>query len=184
MKRWMLAAALVGALVVAAPSAWSSGQSSAAEQAPPEQVGVSKEKLDRIHEALRQAVARRQACRHGRAGRPQGQAHLCRRRRLPGQGRRQADGARFHVPHLFDDQAARLGRRHDAGRGRQDRAHRSGVEILSRVQGPAGQRGARRRRIRAHDLCDGAGRPRNDRAGSIAPHRRARLRRDHRSTLR
>ena len=84
----------------------------------------------------------RQASRHGRAGRPQGQAHLCRRRRLPGQGRRQADGAGFHVPHLFDDQAAGLGRRHDAGRGRQDPAHRSGVEVLSGVQGPAGQRGA------------------------------------------
>ena len=179
MKRWMLTAALVGALLVAAPAAWCQ-VNLPLPQAQPEQVGVSKEKLDRIHDGAEPGDRRRQDCRHGCARRPQGQAHLCRRCRLPGQGRKQADGARFHLPHLFDDQADRLGRRHAAGRGRQDRAHRPGLEIPARVQGPAGQRGARRQRIRPRDLCDGPGRPRDDRAGSIAAHRRPRLRRDHR----
>src|SRR5512143_2585924 len=55
MKRWMLTVALVGALVVAAPAAWSQ-VNVALPQAQPEQVGVSKEKLERIHEALTQAI--------------------------------------------------------------------------------------------------------------------------------
>jgi CubicO group peptidase (beta-lactamase class C family) len=57
MKRWMLAAALFGALVVTAPSAWSQVNLLGLEQAPPEQVGVSKEKLGRIHDALQESVA-------------------------------------------------------------------------------------------------------------------------------
>ena len=48
MKRWMLAAALFGALVVTAPPAWSQVNLLGLEQVPPEQVGVSKEKLGRI----------------------------------------------------------------------------------------------------------------------------------------
>ena len=55
MKRWMLTAALVGALLVAAPAAWCQ-VNLPLPQAQPEQVGVSKEKLDRIHAALSQAV--------------------------------------------------------------------------------------------------------------------------------
>ena len=57
MKRWMLAAALFGALVVNAPSAWSQVNLLGLEQAPPEQVGVSKEKLGRIHDALQERIA-------------------------------------------------------------------------------------------------------------------------------
>jgi CubicO group peptidase (beta-lactamase class C family) len=57
MKRWMLAAALFGALVVTAPSAWSQVNLLGLEQAPPEQVGVSKEKLGRIHDALQESIA-------------------------------------------------------------------------------------------------------------------------------
>ena len=37
---------------------------------------------------------------------------------------------RRDLPHLLDDQADRLGRRDDPGRGRQLAAHRSGLEIL------------------------------------------------------
>jgi CubicO group peptidase (beta-lactamase class C family) len=55
MKRWMLTAALVGALVVATSSAWSQ-VILGLEQAPPGQVGVSKQKLDRIHDALQQNI--------------------------------------------------------------------------------------------------------------------------------
>ena len=57
MKRWMLAAALFGALIVTASSAWSQVNLLGLEQAPPEQVGVSKEKLGRIHEALQENIA-------------------------------------------------------------------------------------------------------------------------------
>src|SRR6476620_11533637 len=55
MKRWTLTAALVGALLVAAPAAWCQ-VNLPLPQAQPEQVGVSKEKLDRIHAALSQAA--------------------------------------------------------------------------------------------------------------------------------
>jgi CubicO group peptidase (beta-lactamase class C family) len=55
MKRWMLTAALVGALVVATSSAWSQ-VILGLEQAPPGQVGLSKQKLDRIHDALQQNI--------------------------------------------------------------------------------------------------------------------------------
>jgi CubicO group peptidase (beta-lactamase class C family) len=55
MKRWMLTAALVGAFLVAAPAAWCQ-VNLPLPQAQPEQVGVSKEKLDRIHAALSQAI--------------------------------------------------------------------------------------------------------------------------------
>ena len=57
MKRWMLAAALFGAFVVTASSAWSQANLLRLEQASPEQVGVSKEKLGRIHDALQENVA-------------------------------------------------------------------------------------------------------------------------------
>src|SRR5215469_7012627 len=57
MKRWMLAAALFGALVVTASSAWSQVNLLGLEQAPPERVGVSKEKLGRIHDALQENIA-------------------------------------------------------------------------------------------------------------------------------
>src|SRR6478609_5469126 len=53
----MLGAALFGALVVTAPSAWSQVNLLGLEQAPPEQVGVSKEKLGRIHDALQESIA-------------------------------------------------------------------------------------------------------------------------------
>jgi CubicO group peptidase (beta-lactamase class C family) len=57
LKRWMLGAALFGALVVTAPPAWSQVNLLGLEQVPPEQVGVSKEKLGRIHEALQESIA-------------------------------------------------------------------------------------------------------------------------------
>jgi CubicO group peptidase (beta-lactamase class C family) len=57
MKRWMLGAALFGALVVTAPPAWSQVNLLGLEQVPPEQVGVSKEKLGRIHDALQESIA-------------------------------------------------------------------------------------------------------------------------------
>ena len=57
MKRWMLAAALFGALVVTASSAWSQANLIGLEHAAPDQVGVSKEKLGRIHEALHENIA-------------------------------------------------------------------------------------------------------------------------------
>jgi CubicO group peptidase (beta-lactamase class C family) len=55
MKRWMFLAALFGALLVTASSARSQVNLSL-EQAPPEQVGVSKEKLGRIHDVLAEHI--------------------------------------------------------------------------------------------------------------------------------
>jgi len=56
MKRWMFLAALFGAAFVTASSARSQVNLSL-EQAPPEQVGVSKEKLGRIHDVLAEHIA-------------------------------------------------------------------------------------------------------------------------------
>ena len=56
MKRWIFLAALSGALFVAASSARSQVTLSL-EPAPPEQVGVSKEKLGRIHDVLQEHIA-------------------------------------------------------------------------------------------------------------------------------
>ena len=56
MKRWILLAALSGALFVAGSPAWSQVNLSL-EPAPPEQVGVSKEKLGRIHDVFQEHIA-------------------------------------------------------------------------------------------------------------------------------
>jgi CubicO group peptidase (beta-lactamase class C family) len=56
MKRWIFLAALSGALFVAASSARSQVNLSL-EPAPPEQVGVSKEKLGRIHDVFQEHIA-------------------------------------------------------------------------------------------------------------------------------
>jgi CubicO group peptidase (beta-lactamase class C family) len=56
MKRWVLAIALFAVLVVTASSAWSQVNLLGLEQASPEQVGVSKEKLGRIHDVLQEHI--------------------------------------------------------------------------------------------------------------------------------
>jgi len=56
MKRRMLAGALFAALVVTASSAWSQVNLIGLEPAPPEQVGVSKQKLGHIHDVLQQNI--------------------------------------------------------------------------------------------------------------------------------
>ena len=55
MKRWMLVAAFLGAFLFAAPAAWSQVNLGLA-QAPPEQAGVSKQKLDRIHDVFKREI--------------------------------------------------------------------------------------------------------------------------------
>lgn len=55
MKRWMLTAALFGVLAVTTPPAWSQ-VNLGLELAAPEQVGVSKEKLGRIHDVLQENI--------------------------------------------------------------------------------------------------------------------------------
>jgi len=55
MRRWVTTATIIGALAVAAPSAWAQADLRL-PQALPEQVGVSKHKLDRIHDVLKQSV--------------------------------------------------------------------------------------------------------------------------------
>jgi len=56
MKRLMLAVALFAALAVTASPAWSQVNVLGLEQAPPEQVGVSKQKLSRIHDVLQEHI--------------------------------------------------------------------------------------------------------------------------------
>jgi hypothetical protein len=109
-------------------------------EVPPEQVAMSKQKLDRIHDALKQHVA------DGTL--PGTVVLIARKGKLI-----YADVTGFQdkdegkpmaldfVPNLFHDQAAGLGRGDHAGGGRNDPADRSGVEVLSRLQGPAGERG-------------------------------------------
>ena len=53
MKQGMFGAALVAAVFFTAPAAWSQATLGLAE-VPADQVGMSKQKLDRIHEALTQ----------------------------------------------------------------------------------------------------------------------------------
>ena len=55
MKRWVIGATLFCALIVAAPTAWSQANLGLA-MAPAEQLGMSKQRLDRIHEALKQEI--------------------------------------------------------------------------------------------------------------------------------
>ena len=55
MKRWTPSAAIVVALIAGGPSAWSQANLALAE-APADQVGMSKQKLDRIHNAFKEEV--------------------------------------------------------------------------------------------------------------------------------
>ena len=55
-------------------------------------------------------------------------------------GQRRADGAQYDLPHLLDDQADRLGRHHDAARGRPFPAQRSRRQIHSGICRPEGRR--------------------------------------------
>jgi hypothetical protein len=52
-------------------------------------------------------------------------------------GANYAHEARFDLPHLLDDQAARLGGGDDAGRRRRHPAHRSDLQIPARLQDDA-----------------------------------------------
>src|SRR5438874_13792750 len=55
MKRYVIGAALFCALIVVAPTAWPQANLGLT-MAPAEQLGMSKQRLDRIHEALKQEV--------------------------------------------------------------------------------------------------------------------------------
>ena len=124
-------------------------------------------------EAVRRLQARgRQGnpSRRHRHGRPQGPDRLVRRHRPAKPGGVSANGPRLPLPHLLHDQADRLGRHHDAGRGRTAPALRARREIHSGIRQAEGrrreQRQARSRRRAAAD----------DGAGPAAPHLRHHLR--------
>src|SRR5712671_7791760 len=93
--------------------------------------------------------------------------------RLPGRGRHAdrvgEDDARGDLPHLLDDQAARVGGGDDAGRGRHDPAHRPGEQVPPGLRQAAGQRRDEKRRGR-DDLHAGAAGTADDGAGPAAPH--------------
>ncbi len=98
--------------------------------------------------------------RHGGAERPD---RLVRRARQAKPGRLDADGAELDLPHLLDDQADRLGRHHDADRGRPFPARRPHRQIHSGICQPEGrrreQRPARSRAVAATDHGPGPASP-------------------------
>jgi CubicO group peptidase (beta-lactamase class C family) len=55
MRRWILGATLLGAVILVAPAAWSDN-GAPLTTAPAEQVGMSKQKLERISTALKQEI--------------------------------------------------------------------------------------------------------------------------------
>ena len=75
-----------------------------------------------------------------------------------------------HLPHLLDDQADRLGRHHDAGRGRPFPAQRSRCEIHPGIRRPEGRRREQRQ------ARTGAAEAADDGPGSVAAHFRHHLR--------
>ncbi len=138
--------------------------------------------VERAAGAHRRGVQRRNRRRthprrgdHDRARRP---SRLSRSVRLRRQGGRAEDDTRYHLPPLFHDQAAGLGRGDDAGRRGKAPAHRPRRQISPRIQRLAGKR-AGDQRARPARLYAGRGDPRADHPGSFAPHRWARLWRDH-----
>ena len=109
-------------------------------QAKPESIGLSAARLQK-HVGRLQARGRQgNPARRHRAGGAQGPGRLVRRDRPAEPDCRRADGARLHLPHLLDDQADRLGRHHDAGRGRPLPPQRSRRKIHSGVRQTEGRR--------------------------------------------
>ena len=99
--------------------------------------------------------------RDGGAARPD---RLVRGARPAGPGGQRTDGAQLDLPHLLDDQADRLGRHHDAGRGRPFPAQRSRREIHPGICRPEGRRREQRQaRPRPAQAAD-------DDSGPAAPH--------------
>ena len=86
---------------------------------------------------------------------------------------RRPDGARHDLPHLLDDQADRLGRHHDAGRGRALHPQRPRCKIhpgICRLQGR--RRKQRQARARAGEAADDGAGPAAAHVGpDLRPHR-------------
>ena len=134
----------------------------------------------------RTRVRRGPARPHSRSHRPRGRGRHDSRRRdrhraawqdcnarrlwLPRQGGRHADVGRCGVLDRLDDQADGLGRHHDAGRGRTPAARRSRFEVPAPARRHESREVADERRAR-----NGAGRARDDRAGSAAAYLRSHL---------
>ena len=110
----------------------------------PEAAGFSPRGLERLVEGP--AIARRPQAgsRRLRVALSQGRRRLCQPLR---RGPARWDGAqrRNDLPHLFHDQADRLARGDDAGRGRPAAAFRALEQIYSRLRRHEGWRGGRRR---------------------------------------
>ena len=111
--------------------------------------------------------------RRDRDGGPPRPDRLVRRARPAEPGGVRADGARHPVPHLLHDQADRLRRHHDAGRGRPFPSQRPRREIHSGIRQPEGrrreQRQARSRAAEAPD--DGSGPAAAHLGHHLRPHR-------------
>ena len=111
----------------------------------PEDVGLSSERLQRIHAMVLRHMDAGRYHRRRDAGGPQRPGRLRRRAGHHGRGDQEAHDARLPVSHGLDDQAGDWHRHHDDARRGQDPVGRSGLEIHSRIQGHEGRRDARKR---------------------------------------
>ena len=121
----LLAALPAGAAAQALPKA-----------ASPEAVGMSAERLGRITRVMQEAARDRQIAGTVTLVLRDGQVVYFEAagRRRPREER--ADAHRHHLPDRVDDQGRGQRRRDDAGRGRPDRAHRSGLEVHPGLREP------------------------------------------------
>ncbi len=121
MKRLLFGAALFGAAVVAAP-AWADMRTPLAT-APAEQVGMSKQRLDRIQEVFKKEADENRL--------PGAVVLVARKGKLvhaSATGFQDKDAGKpmaleLGVPHLFDDEADRFGWHDGPGRRRQGPTH-------------------------------------------------------------
>ncbi len=133
-------------------------------QAKPESLGLSPTRLQRMSDAFKREIdkgtlpgATVMVARRGQIGWFEALG-----RQSPSAAAPMAQG--HDLPHLLDDQADRLGRHHDAGRGRPFPAQRSRREIHPGICRPEGRRREQRQaRPRAAEAAD-------DRSGPAAAH--------------
>ncbi len=97
---------------------------------PSEHLGFDPHRLERLTDAMQRQIDERKAPGRRHADRPPRQDRLSAGARRA-ERRRPGDDRRRDLPHLFDDQADRLGRRDDAGRGGTALRHRSQSRSIS-----------------------------------------------------
>ena len=123
--------------------------------ASPEAVGMSAERLERIHPVMHSYIDDRGFGGLNAADRPARSNGLLGTVRVPGQRGGHADDRGHDLPDLFDDEADRQHGADDAVRGRSHPAHRPSGEVHPSLRRREGD-GRRRIAGRSHPSCDGA----------------------------